>query len=97
MSLTCTIRKNLYWKATTDITAMDLSAPLHWHQAKRVPQMVQAAHSPLDRVADAHPKLSGACLHAPADHQPVAGLEDVQRTGHCGIGHGAHKYGNILI
>lgn len=80
-----------------DITAMDLSAPLHWLKTKWVPHMVQALHSPFDRVADAHPKLFGASLHAPPDHQPIARLKDVQRTWDCRISHCAHKYGNILI
>ena len=51
---------------------------------------------PLLGVTDAHAELARARLHAAADHEAVARLEDVQRARHCGIGHGAHKDGHIL-
>lgn len=51
---------------------------------------------PLAVLIAAHSKLLGASLHAAAHHQPITRLKDVQRAGHAGVRHGAHKYGNVL-
>lgn len=53
--------------------------------------------SPFEVVGQTHAEAFGSRLHASANHQPVAGLEDVQRAGHGGEGHGAHKYRHFLV
>ena len=52
-------------------------------------------HSPVFLRADAHPELPGAGLHGAADHEAVARLEDVQRTGHAGEAHRAHEHRDL--
>lgn len=52
---------------------------------------------PLDGIAQAHSKLLSPDLHAAADHEAVAGLEDVEGAGHGGEGHGADKYRHALV
>ena len=39
----------------------------------------------------AHAELARTRLHAPADHEPISGLKDVQRAPHRRVGHGADK------
>lgn len=51
---------------------------------------------PFLRIINAHAKLPGARFHAPANHEAVAWLEDMQRTRHGGVRHGAHKDRHIL-
>lgn len=55
------------------------------------------SHLPFQFVRNAHAKLLGSCLHGPANHQPVAGLEYMQRAGDCGKRHGADKDRNFLV
>ena len=47
-------------------------------------------------VVAAHAKLLGSRLHAAAHHQPVTRLEYVQRAADAGVGHRAHKDGDVL-
>lgn len=54
-------------------------------------------HWPFEVVCQTHAKAVGSRLHASANHQPVAGLEDMERTRHSGEGHGAHEYRHILV
>ena len=54
-------------------------------------------HWPFEVVCQTHAKAVSSRLHASANHQPVAGLEDMERTRHSGEGHGAHEYRHILV
>lgn len=51
---------------------------------------------PFLRIINTHAKLPCACFHAPADHEAVTWLEDMKRTRHSGVSHGAHKDRHIL-
>ena len=42
-----------------------------------------------------HAKPFGASFHSSSYHKPIAGLKDVERTGHGGEGHGTHEDGHI--
>ena len=57
--------------------------------------LLKLPHLPVFLRADAHPELPGAGLHGAADHQAVARLEDVQRTGHAGEAHRAHEHRDL--
>lgn len=57
--------------------------------------MVQG-HLPFLRVIDAHAKLPRARFHAAADHEAVTRLEDVKRTRHSRVRHGAHEDRHVL-
>lgn len=52
--------------------------------------------SPFLWIVYAHAELPRPRVHAAADHEAVARLEDVQRTRHGGIRHGTHKDRHIL-
>lgn len=54
-------------------------------------------YQPFEIVSQTHAEAVGARLHASPNHQSIAGLEDVERAGHSGEGHGAHKYRHILV
>lgn len=54
------------------------------------------ANLPFLSIINTHAKLSRACFHAPADHEAVTWLEDMKRTRHSGVSHGAHKDRHIL-
>lgn len=54
------------------------------------------SHPPFLGIVNAHAKLPRACFHAPADHEAVSWLEDMKRTRHGGVSHGAHKDRHIL-
>ena len=62
---------------------------------KLLRQQPRLPHSPVFLRADAHPELPGAGLHGAADHEAVARLEDVQRTGHAGEAHRAHEHRDL--
>lgn len=57
----------------------------------------QVSFSPFEVVGQTHAEAFSSRLHASANHQPVAGFEDVQRAGHGGEGHGAHEYRHVLV
>jgi len=54
-------------------------------------QHAAVVHEPFLAVADAHAELARAGVHAASYHEAIARLKDVQRTGHGGVGHGAHE------
>lgn len=62
------------------------------------PRIFSTPHhrSPFLWIVYAHAKLPRPRVHAAADHEAVARLEDVQRTRHGGIRHGTHEDGHIL-
>ena len=58
---------------------------------------MRGRYPPFELVPQAHAETLGIRLHAAADHQPVARLEDVERTRHGGEGHGAHEDRHVLV
>lgn len=58
--------------------------------------MLLCSHPPFLRIVNTHAKLPRASFHAPANHEAVTWLEDMKRTRHGGVSHGAHKDRHIL-
>lgn len=60
-------------------------------------QWLLSEHWPFEVVSQTHAEAVGSRLHAAANHQSVARLEDMERARHSGKGHGANEYRHILV